>query len=68
MPLLSLVAFHDDQPVGHILFTKTSIIPADIPVSAVILAPLGVIPEMQFQGVVDNLIEEGLKLLSESKA
>ena len=38
-PLLSLVAFENDSPVGHILFTKARVL-SDDDVSAVILAPM----------------------------
>ena len=65
-PLLSLIAVTDDRTVGHILFTKVRIANSGQPVSAAILAPLAVIPEAQGQGVGGRLIEEGLRLLSES--
>lgn len=67
-PLLSLLAFDADKPVGHILFTKVGLVDGDAPVSvsASILAPLAVIPEYQSQGVGGKLIQEGLKILAES--
>jgi putative acetyltransferase len=66
MPLLSLFAEDDDQAIGHILFTKVRINDSKDSISAVILAPLAVIPDAQSQGVGGQLIKEGLKLLSES--
>ena len=65
MPILSLIAIKDNQVIGHILFTK-AIIDSNHSISAVILAPLAVIPAAQSQGVGGQLINEGLKRLSES--
>lgn len=62
-PLLSLVATHDDQVVGYILFTKTRIRDSQRRVSSAILAPLAVHPEHQNQGVGGRLIEEGIRRL-----
>ena len=66
MPLLSLLAESDQRTVGHILFTKAQITNFIDSVSAVILAPLAVIPEAQSQGIGGQLIKEGLKRLTES--
>ena len=66
MPLLSLLAINEGQAVGHILFTKARLTNSNDSVSAVILAPLAVIPDAQSQGIGGRLINEGLKLLSES--
>ena len=65
MPILSLIAIKENQVIGHILFTK-AIIDSNHSISAVILAPLAVIPAAQSQGVGGQLINEGLKCLSES--
>ena len=65
-PLLSLVAIKDSKTVGHILFTKVKIINSNHPVSAMILAPLAVHPNVQSQGIGGQLIQEGIKRLSES--
>lgn len=62
-PRLSLLAFHDDQAIGHILFTRATIADLDHSVSVVILAPLAVIPESQSEGVGGRLIEAGLRRL-----
>ena len=66
MPLLSLIALNDEQAIGHILFTQARLADTDDSISAVILAPLAVIPEEQGKGVGGQLINEGLRLLSKS--
>lgn len=64
-PLCSLLAFHHDQPVGHILFTSARLENnPDIVVS--ILAPLAVLPDFQRQGIGGRLIERGLQHLADS--
>jgi len=56
---LSLVATWDDQVVGHILYS-----PAEIGhVIGAGLAPVGVLPERQRQGIGSRLIEEGTRRL-----
>ncbi|MCP4143456.1 MAG: N-acetyltransferase [Chloroflexi bacterium] len=62
-PLLSLLAEKDGQAIGHILFTKAYLTPSIDSVSALILAPLAVLPAAQSQGVGGQLIKEGLRLL-----
>ena len=64
-PALSLLAFKERRPAGHILFTRLRI-PADIPLSAAILAPLAVVPEFQKQGIGGELIEQGCRQLAGS--
>lgn len=63
-PLLSLLAFKSDRPVGHILFTKVRL--TNSSQKAAILAPLAVVPDCQKQGIGGKLIQEGLQLLSKS--
>jgi len=53
--IVSLLAFKDNQPVGHILFTRARLEPA-APLSIYILAPLAVIPEFQNQNIGANKI------------
>ncbi len=65
-PLFSLIAFQQDRAVGHILFTTVRLSETEERVSAVILAPLAVLPDVQKQGVGGKLIERGLELLSQS--
>ena len=59
-PMLSLVATIKNRVVGHILFTNAVIRQVSGPVSAVILAPLAVHPEVQNQGIGGQLIREGI--------
>ena len=66
MPLLSLVATQDDKIIGHILFTKAKIKNSNHSISAMILAPLAVHPDVQSQGIGGRLIQEGIKRLPES--
>ena len=65
-PRLSLLAYINNQPAGHILFTSAHI---DAAPNSVVsnLAPLAVVPRFQKQGVGGNLIAEGLKLLTKAK-
>jgi putative acetyltransferase len=64
-PFLSLLAFQDNQAVGHILFTKLRLEP-DVSLSASLLAPLAVLPGHQGQGIGGQLIEQGFQVLSDS--
>ena len=64
-PRLSLMAYIDGQPVGHILFTKGTITNhPDVALS--FLAPLAVIPKFQRQGIGGALINKGLELLTKA--
>ena len=64
-PLLSLMAYVEDQPVGHILFTKAYL--SNSPnITVSFLAPLAVVPKFQKQGIGSALIRKGLELLSKS--
>lgn len=66
-PLLSLLAIEDEDAVGHILFTKVRITGNEDSISAMILAPLAVLPNVQGKGIGGRLIDEGLSQLSELK-
>ena len=60
---LSLVAVHDDRIIGHVLFPPITIESADatqLSVPSRALAPLGVDPAFQCQGVGAALLNEGL--------
>lgn len=62
---LSLLAYHEEKPIGHILFTSVCF--KDQPTSPImhLLAPLAVIPDYQRQGVGGLLINTGLEMLKE---
>ena len=61
-PMLSLIAYVDDQPAGHILFTVGHI-PNAPSVKVQSLAPLAVIPNFQRKGIGGELIKVGLDRL-----
>ncbi|QDT62214.1 Acetyltransferase (GNAT) family protein [Stieleria bergensis] len=65
-PLLSLVAQCDTDLIGHVLFTHARLSPAS-DASAVILAPLAVLPEQQKQGIGSALIDAGFERLKQQK-
>lgn len=64
-PLLSLLAWVNERPVGHVLFTSVAVEGAPPQVSAVLLGPLAVVPDAQRQGVGGRLIEEGMGVLGD---
>lgn len=55
IPELSLVAVKDEKIVGYILFTKIKIGENE----ELALAPLGILPEYQRQGIGSKLVEHG---------
>ncbi len=64
-PMLSLLAWEAEEPIGHIMFTSATVVGAeDLVVS--ILAPLAVVPDSQGCGVGGSLIEDGVERLAES--
>lgn len=66
-PTLSLLAFHNEKAVGHILFTRVYMneMSEDQPLIH-ILAPLAVVPEYQKQGIGGMLIKAGLEKLKQA--
>lgn len=61
IPALSLVALDADHGiVGHILFTRIVIADAERSHDALALAPVGVLPAVQRQGVGSALVRRGL--------
>ena len=66
LPRLSLVAADKGDLVGHILYTNAVISPPESSVSAQLLAPLAVRPEVQKKGVGTRLIEAGLTELKQA--
>lgn len=59
-PQLSLVAVADGQVVGHIFFSPVVIESGDSELTAVALAPMGVLPEYQRRGIGSELVKQGL--------
>jgi putative acetyltransferase len=66
LPLLSLIALHDQEIVGHALFTKTEV-NGFAEIASAILAPLAVKPGFQKQGIGGSLMNKGLKLLADAQ-
>jgi putative acetyltransferase len=63
-PLLSLLAYVENEPAGHIMFTSARLSGTRPKVAVSFLAPLAVIPKFQKQGIGGALIKKGLELLS----
>ncbi|MCW3999414.1 MAG: N-acetyltransferase [Candidatus Bathyarchaeota archaeon] len=63
-PLTSLLAYIDNQPAGHILFTSAHLT-GNPHVKVSILAPLAVVPKFQRQGVGAALIKKGLEIIQQ---
>jgi putative acetyltransferase len=64
-PIVSLLAFHNDESVGHILFTRAYFCEQEEQPIMHILAPLAVKPEYQRQGIGGMLITAGIEKLRE---
>lgn len=62
-PRVSLLAYIENQPVGHVLFTR-GYIEGNPRIKVSFLAPLAVIPKFQKQGIGGALIKKGVKRLS----
>ena len=58
---LSLVAIASDRLVGHILFSEITIASPQGDITALALAPLAVLPQLQNRGIGSQLVREGLK-------
>ena len=63
-PYVSLLAYIDNQPAGHILFTHGYLI-NNPKVQVSFLAPLAVVLKFQRQGIGGALIKKGIDILSE---
>lgn len=61
-PRLSMLAILENQPVGHILFSKALFDPA-LAVQGRILGPLAVVSTRQKEGIGGKLIRQGLEIL-----
>lgn len=68
VPELSLVALQGGRVMGHAMFTLVEQVPDDeargAPRAVLSLAPLGVHPDVQLQGVGRSLVETGLRRAS----
>jgi putative acetyltransferase len=62
---LSLVAEVQERLVGHVMFSPSLLDAPKRLVSVQVLSPIGVVPELQRQGVGTALIRRGLELLVE---
>lgn len=60
-PFLSLVAVQDVQVAGHICFTPVTIESEDGFFTAMGLAPMAVLPDLQSQGIGSDLVRKGLE-------
>jgi putative acetyltransferase len=65
---LSLVAIHDNQVVGHILFSPATIRTASSTIRGMALAPLAVLPSHQRLGIGTMLVTDGLRRMTQSIA
>lgn len=64
-PIVSLLVFYKDEPIGHILFTRVYFNEQQQQTTMHILAPLAVKPEHQRQGIGGMLIKAGIEKLQE---
>lgn len=64
VPELCLVAEQDGDVVGHILFSRARL---DAGPEVLALAPMGVLPEHQRQGVGSALVRESMKRAAETE-
>lgn len=58
---ISLVALSKGRVVGHVLFSPVMIVPGQLTIRSLGLAPIGVLPEFQKQGIGSKLIVQGLQ-------
>jgi putative acetyltransferase len=62
---LSLVAEHEGQLAGHVMFSRSLLDAPRRLVEVQVLSPLGVLPGQQKQGIGSALVRHGLALLAE---
>jgi len=61
--VLELVATHEGELVGHVLFSRLRVETADGPQDAVALAPLAVLPARQRTGIGNALVDNAHEVL-----
>lgn len=61
--VLSLAAFHEGALIGHVVFTVFNGDDAGDKGAGALLGPLGVLPELQGQGIGSGLVQRGLERL-----
>ncbi|MBU0677568.1 MAG: N-acetyltransferase [Verrucomicrobia bacterium] len=64
--VLALVALEHSLVVGHILFTNATVTSETDSTEVICLAPLGVQPTFQNQGIGKRLVQKGLALLADA--
>jgi putative acetyltransferase len=62
---LSLVAAHEGQLAGHVMFTRSLLDAPERLVDVQVLSPLGVLPEFHRRGIGTALVRQGLAMLDE---
>lgn len=62
---LSLVAEHEREIVGHVMFTRSLLDAPRRLVDVQVLSPVSVLPERQGQGVGSALVSRGLEIMTE---
>lgn len=65
VPMVSLLAFYQNEAIGHILFTRAYFDNQETQPMMHILAPLAVKPEYQRQGIGGMLIQAGIENLQQ---
>jgi predicted N-acetyltransferase YhbS len=61
VPTLSLVAVHENNTVGYVMFSEVHIISRGKAIAALALAPLGVRKQYRGQGIGATLVRQGLE-------
>jgi len=61
IPIISLVADLNGEPVGHILFSPVALDGNRSNISIAGLGPMAVLPDRQNRGIGSRLVEEGLR-------
>jgi putative acetyltransferase len=65
-PFISLLAFEKERAVGHILLTKAMIEGHENEAKGLLLAPMGVVPDFQKQGIGTALVNKAMETAAQS--